>query len=231
MTVLAHDPIGAGRVVEVLGDLAPATHVAVVVPGNDHDLRRYPTETGGAAPRANGLALHAALRAVAPDVATAVLVWLGYRCPRGFIAGARARHAIRGAAELQRTVAHLPEGAQVTLIGHSYGSIVCAMAAREAPPNRVTDVVALASPGLRVSHAGEVGARVWATRAEGDWVRRVPRGRLAGFGHGRQPTDPGYGARTFSSSGVAGHSAYYADGASALRNLARIVAGRHDDVT
>lgn len=230
MTVLAHDRRVPGRIVEVLGDLDRAEAVAVLVPGNAHCLGNYHLDTGGASPRANGRQLHEVLRRLAPDAATAVVVWLGYRCPRGFVAGARRRAAVDGARDLARLTAHVPDAARLTLIGHSYGSLVCALATER---THVDDLVALASPGLGVRHASDlrIGGRVWATRAHDDWVRFLPRGRLGGFGHGRQPTDRGFGATSFSSAGVRGHSGYYAPTGEAIHNIARIVVGRHDEVT
>lgn len=228
MTLLAHDPSGTGRIVEVLGDLEAAERIAVVVPGNAHDLGNYRSEMGGAAPRVNGRELYRTLLRLAPETTTAVIVWLGYTCPRGFLAAARRRPAAEGAEDLRRMTYQLPGAAPITLVGHSYGSVVCALAAGGM---RVSDVVALASPGLGVRNAGEVGARVWATRASDDWIRFFPRGRIAGFGHGRQPTDPGFGATVFSSTGASSHSNYYAPGTESVRNIARIVAGRHDEVT
>jgi hypothetical protein len=250
MQVLAHDPSGAGRIVEVFGDVDDADHLAIVVPGNAHDLASYRSYTGGASPRRNGIALHDELRARAPSHRCAVIVWLGYPCPRGFVAGAGRHAAEVGARDLRALVSWLPDAARVTVIGHSYGSLVGAVAASGG--SRIDDLVALASPGLGVWHVSELrtGARVWAARHPRDWVRFFPRARIGGVGHGRQPTDPGFGAEVFASDAggdgadagragghatrsrrAGGHDTYYRRDGEALRNLVRIVVGAHADVT
>jgi pimeloyl-ACP methyl ester carboxylesterase len=240
MQVLAHDLSGPGRIVEVFGNLGQADHLAIVVPGNAHDLTNYRNHTGGASPRRNGIALHEELRDRAPRDRCAVIVWLGYPCPRGFLAGARRDAAEVGARDLRTLVSWLPDAARTTVIGHSYGSLVAAAAA--AGESRIDDLVALASPGLGVWHVGELGtgARVWATRHPRDWVRFFPRARIGGVGHGRQPTDPGFGAEVFASDAggdgrharpAGGHDTYYRRGGEALRNLVRIVVGAHAEVT
>jgi len=56
--------------------------------------------------------------------------------------------------------------AAVTLIGHSYGSVVTGLAAPGLSRN-VHDIVALGSPGMGVSRAADLhtGARIWAGTA------------------------------------------------------------------
>lgn len=231
MHVLAYDPSGAGRIVEVFGNLDHADHVAIVVPGNAHDLASYRRNTGGASPRRNGMALHDALRDLAPGQRCAVIVWLGYACPYGFVAAASRRAAGDGARDLRTLVRWLPPAVRITVIGHSYGSLVGAVATTG--DDRIDDLVALASPGLGVRHVDELRARarVWATRHPRDWIRYFPRGRIAGFGHGRQPTDPGFGARVFASDAWGGHATYYRQDGETVRNLVRIVVGAHDEVS
>lgn len=236
MRVVAHDPAGPGRVVEVLGDLDAADHVAILVPGNAHDLGTYATYDGGASPRANGHTLWHALRqaqAQAEDeseVRAAVLVWLGYACPRGVVAGLRPTAARAGAEDLRALTTWLPSSAHITLIGHSYGAVVCAAAV---PAGRVDDLVALASPGFGAVHPATLtrDTRLWAARARRDWVRFVPPVRLGGFGHGRHPTSRRVPATLFATDGASGHSSYYMPGSESLRNIVRIVLGRHDEVT
>lgn len=230
MQVLAYDPAGPGRIVEVFGDLDRAQAVAVVVPGNAHSLKNYRTHTGGASPRANAKALAAALRDAAPNRSTVVIAWLGYRPPVGFVAGALRHAAVAGAPELARLIEALPSNARVTLIGHSYGALVCALAAKLAPVN---DLVALASSGLGCNQADGLAttAQVWAARCDDDWVRYLPQWRLGPVGHGRQPSHPKFGARVFATAGVSGHSDYYCASGQALANMAHIVVGDSHLVT
>jgi len=83
-----------------------------------------------------------------------------------------------------------------------------------------------------VDRAGDLGtsARVWAGRAEGDWMRYVPNVRFAGVGFGADPVSAGFGALRFDA-GAGPHSGYLRPGSLALRNLALIALGRTAEVT
>ncbi|WP_367135512.1 alpha/beta hydrolase [Saccharothrix sp. HUAS TT1] len=194
--------------VEVTGDLARAAHVAVVVPGSDVDDRRFAATVGRMARD-----LHAS--AGRDDLA--VVAWLGYRTPSGLgVDAAGGRLARAGAVALAEYVRTLP--GHVHLICHSYGSVVCALAA---PP--VDDVVLLGSPGVRVDSVGSA-ARVWAARGGRDWTRWVPAVRLGDLGHGPDPVDPAFGARVFDAGDVE-HDGYFRAGTPSLRALTRIAVG------
>jgi hypothetical protein len=228
--LLARDPDGGRRVVEAIGDVALADHVAVLVPGNGHHLGNYFTETGPVAPRARGQLLLDTMRAIDPDVRSAVVVWVGYHAPDGLAAAASNRPARDGAADLARLTHHLPRAAHLTVVGHSYGSTVAGLALAD---SRADDLVALGSPGLGVWRGDELGtqARLWAAQAESDWIRFFPRVRLGGLGLGRSPLHPALGGTRFDTGDVTGHCGYYAPGSESLRNIARIALGRYDDVT
>ncbi|MDT0301502.1 alpha/beta hydrolase [Streptomonospora wellingtoniae] len=225
--ILAEDPSGSGRVVEVLGDLDGAEHVAVVVPGAGQtrdNFRANPAEPG-TVPLANGRALYAAMRDRASMRETAVVVWLGYLPPQGHslelagIVGAR-----RGADALVRfTREVLPADAHVTLTCHSYGTAVCGLAAAHA--NVADDVVALACPGMGVTDGAAIRARVWTTRAPDDWIRWVPSVRAGPVGLGADPMDPGFGAVRFDPGDISGHTQYYRPGSAALAATSAIAVG------
>ncbi|MFC3997209.1 alpha/beta hydrolase [Nocardiopsis sediminis] len=225
--LLADDPAGTGRVVEVIGDLDTADDVAIVVPGSGQNREnfRHSDAHPGTVPLDNGRALYKAMRAQLPDRAVAVVVWLGYQPPQNLgsdaISSTRAR---LGAAELARFTRHwIPDSAHTTLVCHSYGSTVCGLAARE--PSVADDVVALASPGMGVRDAGGIRARVWATRAADDWIRFVPSFRLGPYGLGGDPMRSAFGATTFPAGAVSGHDQYYTPGSAALTTTAAIALG------
>src|SRR5690349_5016188 len=78
---LSFDPRGDGQAVEVLGDLAAAERIAVLIPGVDTRLRDFDRGLGGVsrrAPAVQARAVYAALRAAAPGSRVAVVAWLGY---------------------------------------------------------------------------------------------------------------------------------------------------------
>ncbi len=225
---LAFDPVH-GYVAEVVGDLATARRVVVVVPGSGIDLADFDDARHGySAPLGMARALVAA---AGPGLA--VIVWVGYRAPKlPGVAAARAELARAGAASLARFVHGLAvAGRPVSvLFCHSYGSVVCALAARDV---HVTDLVVYGSPGMRARSVAALGtpAHVWAARSAGDWIEWVPHVTFLGFGHGPDPVDPAFGARVINASGAHGHGGYFVPGTVSLRNFALIALGRYADVT
>ncbi|KOU19498.1 hypothetical protein ADK52_28545 [Streptomyces sp. WM6372] len=217
---LAFDGRGKGRAVEVLGDLETADRVAVLVPGSDTTLDTYQRFRAGA------VALHQRLQAGHPR--SAVVAWLGYDTPGTVSATVlTADRADAAAAELGPFLDRLGRaaapGARLSLLCHSYGSVVCART-RTGP--EVADMALFGSPGTGASTAAELptGARVWAGRGGADWIGHVPHVRLGGVGFAADPVDPAFGARPFAA-GPGGHSDYLKPGTASLDSLTRIVLG------
>ncbi|MCY0949537.1 alpha/beta hydrolase [Streptomyces sp. H27-S2] len=221
--VLAFDPRGRGQVAEVFGDLEHAAHVSVVVPGADndastHDARRAP-HTGPAGMARSLLA--------AAGGGSAVIAWTGYTTPVGVgLDTAVGRLAEAGADRLARFTAGLDAvGApDPVLFCHSYGSVVCGLAARHTD---AADIVVLGSPGVRAdtSAALRTGARVWAARSPSDWIADIPNVEFAGLGHGADPTSAAFGARRVPAADVRGHAGYFAPGTQSLAAFAAIANG------
>jgi pimeloyl-ACP methyl ester carboxylesterase len=136
---------------------------------------------------------------------------------------------VAGAEDLVRLTRLFPSTATVTLIGHSYGSVVVGYAA---PKARADNLVLIASPGVDVPSVADLHtpARVWAARGPRDPIGLVPSVRIAGLGHGADPVSAGFGARTFATGEISGHDHYYQPGSESLANLARIALGRSDQV-
>ena len=224
------NPNGQGLAVEVVGDLATATRVAILVPGSDTSLATFDSR-GTASPDGAATALAAQVRKLDPGARLAVIAWLGYRTPSTFSPGVlTSGDARQGALALRSFVGQLTrDGRQVALLCHSYGSVVCGLAAPHLP---VTDIAVFGSPGMDVSsvRALDSRARVWAGRGSGDWIGDVPHIRILGLGFGRDPIAPSFGARIFDC-GDANHSEYFSPGGIALRNLAYIALGRPAGVT
>lgn len=218
---LSFDGRDGGRTAEVFGDLAHAGRIAVLVPGSDTGLDHYARFRAGAA----------ALRRET-GAGSAVVAWLGYRTPATVSpAVLTTRRAGQAAPELRsfvREMAAARPTARLSLLCHSYGSVVCA---RAAPGLPVTDLVLYGSPGTGASHAAALRtpATVWAGRGSADRIAAVPHLRLrlpfATVGFGRDPVDRAFGARIFDA-GASAHSGYLRPGSVSLRNLARIATGR-----
>ncbi|UAL29761.1 alpha/beta hydrolase family protein [Nocardioides rotundus] len=230
LRLLACDPPGGPRIVEALGDIAMADHIAVLVPGNGHHRGNYLTHRGPVGPRGRGRLLLPTMQALAPGARVAVVVWVGYRAPSGIAAAFSNGPAYGGAGDLARLTHYLPRSAHVTLIGHSYGAAVCGLALAD---GRADDCVALGAPGMGVWRRAELGerTRLWAGAAASDWIRLFPHGRIGRLGLGRSPLHPAIGARRFATGDVTGHCGYYAEGSESLRNIALIAVGRYDEAS
>ncbi|MEO3861466.1 alpha/beta hydrolase [Acrocarpospora sp. B8E8] len=210
---LSFDGRDGGRAVEVFGDLSQAERIAVLVPGSDTNLDKYGLLRGGS------LRLRQAL-----GDRSAVISWLGYATPSTVSADALTTgRAAQAAPDLRAFVRELRSAkpvARISVVCHSYGSVVCGQAASGLD---VTDIVLYGSPGVGVDNAAALHARatVWAGRSSGDWVAGVP---FAAVVFGTDPVSPEFGARVFAA-GDGGHSDYLRPGV-ALENVARIVSGQ-----
>ncbi|HET6532891.1 MAG TPA: alpha/beta hydrolase [Actinoplanes sp.] len=234
---LSFDASGDGTAAEVVGDLATADRIAVLVPGVDTTLRNFDRGLGGVsrrAPAVQARALYWTLRSTDRSARVAVIAWLGYDTPDGIgpaaVTESRARAGAIALTAFADDLHTQRPAADITLIGHSYGAIVVG---RAAPRLRyVRDLVALGAPGMGAGRAADLGgARVWSALAPADWIRRIPQVRLFGLGHGRRPADPAFGAQPLPTDGVAGHDHYLTPGSGTLNAVAAVVLGTPDRTT
>ncbi|MFF1483836.1 alpha/beta hydrolase, partial [Streptomyces sp. NPDC058317] len=155
-----------------------------------------------------------------------------YTAPSGIgVDAATAMRAEEGAVRLNKLLRALPGSAPVALFCHSYGSVLCGVAARELP-GRVADIAVAASPGMRAQKASRLNtsAHVWAMRDATDWIRDVPYLELGGLGHGADPVSGAFGARVLSAETAEGHAGYFEPGTDSLANFAEIGVGAYDAV-
>lgn len=231
--VLAFDPAGSGRVAEVFGDLDTAERVSVVVPGVDTELVTFQrTDRKYSAPVGMAESLYTAERTASPGTRTAVIAWADYTSPSGLgMEAATATRAQHGAGRLNALLRALPGKAPVSLFCHSYGSVVCGLAAGTLP-GRVSDIAVAGSPGMRAENATRLhtSAHVWAMRDADDWIQGVPYLEVGGLGHGADPVSAAFGARVLSARGAEGHSGYFVPGTESLRNFAGIGVGAYRTV-
>ncbi|GIE79166.1 hypothetical protein Aph02nite_51160 [Actinoplanes philippinensis] len=224
---------GEGRAVVALGDPDRSAHVLTHVPGMTSDLKSL----GGELSRAERVAVRAG--ELGPAQSASAVLWLDYDAPDFVHAAASDRQARAGAPELTRfqealRVTHEGGPAHQTVLGHSYGSLVVgrAAAAGDLPAD---SVVFVGSPGVGVDSAAELrfpADRVWSTTSLTDPIQYAavsPKDVLPdGQRHlwfGRDPSEPGFGARVFPSQFDAGHLGYWDRGGPALDALARITLG------
>ncbi|MDF5757677.1 alpha/beta hydrolase [Spongiactinospora sp. TRM90649] len=219
---LSFDGRDGGRVVEVVGDLATAERIAVLVPGSDTNLDKYGLLRGGSVRLAERLGPR-----------SAVVAWLGYRTPSVLSLAAltpgRAEEAAPALRAFTRELAAARPAARISLVCHSYGAVVCAKAA-PGVGDAAAAVVLYGSAGVAAGHVAALRTRaaVWTGRAARDWIGNVPhvsvRLPFAEVGFGRDSVSPAFGARVFAAGG-GGHSDYLRPGL-ALENIARIVMGQ-----
>jgi hypothetical protein len=225
--LLEFDAKGDGRAVVASGDVETSRSVAVLVPGMSTELEDVPKLIG----ESNSL-LQAA------GAGNVVVAWLGYDAP-SVLQVAGDGKAKAGAGELSsfvrgvRATASLRQ--RVTVIGHSYGTLVAGLAAKQTPI--ADDLVLLASPGVEASTAAQLkvpAGHVWAVRAATDPIQVVfwPAilGHLVGlpepYVFGPDPASKAFGAAHFGVGGAYGHSGYFSKGSQSLDNLGRLVSGR-----
>ncbi|WP_446211386.1 alpha/beta hydrolase [Micromonospora sp. IBSANI012] len=247
--LLGLDPTGDGRAIVALGNPDRADRVLTYVPGMTADLADAPAELG----RAGRVLSRCA--GLAPGRETAAVLWLDYDAPDFLPEAARSSQAGAAGPALHRFQEGLREThegppARQTVLGHSYGSLVVGAAARDHGLD-ADALVFVGSPGVGVDRAEALRLppeRVWASTAPDDVIRLVePAGQLTGravlaasplatavsllrpddheLWFGRDPSDPGFGGRTFPS-GRYGHTGYWEAGNPALDGMARIVLGR-----
>lgn len=238
--LLLLDP-SARAVAVVHGDLDRAEHVAVLVPGMGTRVATSLPALAGAARRLHRTAEDLAVRSSGRRVAT--VAWIGYPAPRGVLQASSAARARAGAPALRRLLTGIDGRADargrdvhLTLVGHSYGSMVAGTAVRRRAG--VDDLVVLGSPGVGAATRADlhVPGTVYALEARGD-----PVAELGWFGE--DPGDEQFAAVLLESDGGVdprtgqallaseGHSAYYDAGSESLRNVAAVVAGRPELAT
>jgi len=248
--LLRLDLAGDGRAVVALGDPDRAGNILTHVPGMTADLDSY----GGELSRAERVAVRAA--DLGPGTATSTVMWLDYDAPDFLDEAAGAGRARAGAAAL----CHFQDGlrathdgsARLTVLGHSYGSLVVGHAAVD-PEFAADGVVFVGSPGVGVDRAADLcvpAGHVWSTTSRSDVIQYAPvaPGSLLGdlataatvpvigagiafaipeddLWFGRNPSDPSFGARVFRSQPDAGHVGYWDPGRPALDAITAIALG------
>lgn len=229
-TFLSFDARSSGEAVEVLGDLAHADRIAVLVPGADGNLENFDSWkfAGGAA-----RALADDMYRIDPKARFAVVAWLGYDTPSmlspAVLTDGRATPAAAGLRSFVDDLKRISPTASIDLLCHSYGTVVCGKAAHGLP---LAELALYGSPGTTFSSAKALHTRatVWAGRKSGDWVALVPHVRLFGrVGMGTDPTSKAFGARVFRAGGGT-HSQYFKPGSASLDALALIALGRDGEV-
>ncbi|RRR99132.1 alpha/beta hydrolase [Glycomyces terrestris] len=248
--LLGYDSAEDGKAIVAVGNPDTADNTVVYVPGTGGDLDGA---SGNDLARAETMALDASQ--VPGSGETAVLVWMDYDAPNHPLANSPSlSYAEDASAPLASFMSGLestnrdPEENTTTVVGHSYGTTVIGQAASE--HGLATDqIVAVASPGMTVDQASELGIDpedFYATTAPGDIIHAAAEsGRL-----GADPTDTGvnwdgrqtgvdwdgFGGNTFDSDAMGSdpieiHSNYWDANNPARINMALIFTGNGKEAT
>jgi pimeloyl-ACP methyl ester carboxylesterase len=222
-----------GRAVIAAGDPDQATDVLIYVPGTGSDLSGVDTLVA----RSDAVSQDGAR--IAPEHRVSVVTWLGYDPPDGVTAispsaAYHAEPALDAFTEGLRAT-HVGQPSHNTVLGHSYGSLVAGVTARDRGLD-TDDLIFVGSPGVGVDRAADLGlpsAAVWSSTAADDPVQRFAPGwgQLAAdaltdairpfsawYGdttpdqllwYGRNPSMPAFGGQVFASDPDGGHSGYW----------------------
>jgi hypothetical protein len=200
-----------------------AAHVAVFVPGVGDD-----SNVAGWVQDADRVYFAAGTHD------SAVIMWKGYHDPNlddlaDAVAAGLTDRATAGAKDLSAFCTdglQLAAGQSLTIVGHSYGSLVTGEALAH-DGLRPTNVVVAGSPGMDVDDLGQLHLRsdqFYAEHAPQDYVAND----LRGFG--TDPSSPPFGGHRLATNGdgyptVRGHSAYFDTRSRSLSGIADVIDG------
>jgi len=219
--LISLDPNGAGRYVVSQGNPDTADNVAISVPGTGSNL-----EILDLLDRSHTMYVQAGASG-APN--TAVITWMGYEAPPGFVTATTSGYAVDGAPALNSfanalRATHDGTPSLTTIIAHSYGTDVVALAASGDNTLNVDNIVFVASPGVGSEAASvndlhltgvpaeQMHQHIYATGSRGD-----PVADTAGIAWWNDPTNSSFGAHVFPSDpgrsviyvSVPNHSGYW----------------------
>ncbi|WP_171162851.1 alpha/beta hydrolase [Streptomyces sp. I05A-00742] len=241
--LMAFDDRGLGRAVVASGNPDTAQHTAVYVPGTSSRF----SAVGKEVDRMSELWRQSHTLADGESVST--IAWVGYDAPRSampfdkgdFFPEAMSKAYARGAADDLsgfldgvQTAQGGPEKSHTTVMGHSYGSTAIGATSLKHHLG-ADDIIAVASPGMLVRSADELGAphgHVWSEAASIGKDQVPAGGKLVDLGGpmgGLVPSDREFGANIMQTD-AHDHGSYFDKDSLSLRNMAAVVTGNYEEV-
>lgn len=179
--LLGFSTSGIGRAIVAYGDPDTAATSVTYVPGTGSTLATTGTDTNSA------IVLWQQAHKLDPGQSLSSIYWLGYNAPQtngisADLSMASTADAVAGAHSLAGFQSGLAAAhatgtpGRTVLLGHSYGSLVIGEAAAH-DGVRPSDIVVVASPGLGVSSAAQLGippSHVWAGANVNDPIPDIP---------------------------------------------------------
>lgn len=243
MYLLDFNTGGAGHAIVACGDPDTAKNVAVYVPGLGTSSNS--TQFSYDVQHTENMTMQADTDTGVNDTST--ILWLGYNAPQ--LSASTSAFAVAGTGDATDAVPALTSFLStlhtanqnlqnLTLIGHSYGSLVVGETAQQSHLP-VDNIVLIGSPGVEVNKASGLNIdpnHVWAGAASGD-----PVAQLGYFGV--PPTDKTFGGHVFdvgaTGSGMAAHGEYFDannnknndNNYSSLENISKIISGNYGQVS
>ncbi|RBY84212.1 alpha/beta hydrolase [Blastococcus sp. TF02A-26] len=206
-----------------VGDLDTAEAIGVLVPGVGNDPIGELDDVAD-----DAAAVRDAAVAAAPGLAVATVAYLGYRPPVNAPLGVEQQAAQTGGAALDRALDGLaatrsPDPARVTVVAHSYGTVVTDEAAYRPGDLAADAVVLMGSPGVDNDREGFEVDEIYEASGGLDVVTWAEI-------HGGQTWDPdtGLDAVRLPTEGDMTHGDYYDADRPTLAAIGEVVAGTHD---
>ncbi|MGA8330864.1 MAG: alpha/beta hydrolase [Mycobacterium sp.] len=231
-----------GHAAVSIGNPDTATRNCILVPGTGDDLTNMSDNTNRAAAMYNA-AMQANPNLNKGDVS--VTAWLGYDRPMSVLGQAPwPSYAEHGAGALDSfengmRASHVGGPSIDTVVGHSYGTTLVGAAASDGHHLAANNVVAVASPGMLVDHAGDLsinpGGSVYAMTDPHDPIG--PANLFTQLTLGPDPTGRDFGAHDLYAGTHLGigpehgfpsldaHSGYWNANTPSLANLGAVIAG------
>ncbi|MFB6436796.1 alpha/beta hydrolase [Streptomyces sp. NPDC056411] len=227
--LLNYGSAGDGKAVIAMGNPDTADNVGIQVPGTATNM----DSTGGQLARIEKLQRSA--EAADGTAKTSMVYWLGYDAPEipvqeannlDVVGSGRAEDAgpaLRNFTHGLRASHEGGERANLTVLGHSYGTTVVGIAASQGGGLDADNISAVGSPGLGVDHAKDLNVdpdHFYTGVADDDKIRYAADTTL-----GHTPNEPHFGGTRFEVD-THGHSGYWDDKSESLRNQGKIIAGQ-----
>ncbi|REK84527.1 hypothetical protein DY245_43000 [Streptomyces inhibens] len=228
--VLNYDSAGDGKAVIAMGNPDTADNVGVQVPGTATTME----STDGQLGRLSKLQRSA--ENADPSAKTSMVYWLGYDAPEIPVSEAgnvdvagkgRAESAgpdLRNFTHGLRASHEGGDRANMTVLGHSYGTTVVGIAASKNGGLDADNICVVGSPGMGVDHAKDLNIdpdRFYTGVAEDDPIRNA-----ADMSLGTTPNKSDFGGTRFKVD-THGHSGYWNDRSDSLDNQGKVIAGQH----
>ncbi|MFI7098174.1 alpha/beta hydrolase [Streptomyces sp. NPDC050161] len=229
--VLGFDSEGDGKAILAMGNPDTADNVGVSVPGTSTTMESTEGQLGRMDKLQN------AAGDADPGAKTSMVYWLGYDAPEipGSQAGnldvAGTGRAEDAAPDLRNfthglRASHEGEPANLSVLGHSYGSTVVGAAASDGGGLDADNIAVVGSPGMTVDKAEDLNIdpdHVYIGLAQDDGIKNA-----AGMTLGPDPSQEAFGGQRFKVD-THGHSGYWDETdhgpSQSLANQGKVIAG------